>query len=379
MARAGPFLPGPRAQLAASGGGPLDGLSFAVKDLIDVAGQTTGGGNPDWLAAAAPAVATAPAVARLLAAGACMAGRTISDELAFSLEGANAHYGTPKNPACPGRLPGGSSSGSAVAVAAGLVDFALGTDTGGSVRVPAAFCGVHGFRPSHGRIPLDGVLPFAPSYDTVGWFAREAETLARVGGVLLGPEEAAPIRHLLVARDAFDLADEAVATILAETVATWGGGADIDVFEDRTMDWLEAYRVLQGWEVHRGLGPRIAALRPRFGPAIAARFAEAAAITEAERWRPFRQACQRRLETLLPPGTALLLPTAPTPALPISAPAAEIGAFYRRALTIGSIAGHAGLPQRQIPAGTVDGCPVGLSLVGRAGSDLALLAAMPGR
>ena len=103
----------------------------------------------------------------------------MTDELAFSLEGRNVHYPDLINPICPDRLPGGSSSGSAVAVAAGQTDFALGTDTGGSVRVPANFLGLFGFRPSHGALSLDGVVPFAPSYDTVGWLARDAALLAR--------------------------------------------------------------------------------------------------------------------------------------------------------------------------------------------------------
>ena len=180
------FLAGPRAHLAPTGSGALDGLTFAVKDNIDTLGSVTGAGNPAWRAAHRPAVRSAECVTRLLAAGATMVGKTLSDELAFSLEGRNAWDGTPVNPAVPGALPGGSSSGSASVVAAGLVDFALGTDTGGSVRVPASFCGVYGFRPTHGRVSLDGVVPLAASYDTVGWLARSGAVLARVGAVLLG-------------------------------------------------------------------------------------------------------------------------------------------------------------------------------------------------
>ena len=146
----------------ATGAGLLDGLTFALKDLIDVAGCRTGAGNPDWLARQSPAERSATVVEKTLAAGATLVGKTITDELAFSLEGRNVHYGSPINPACPDRMCGGSSSGSGVAVAAGLVDFAIGTDTGGSVRVPASFLGVFGFRPSHGAVSLDGVVPFAP-------------------------------------------------------------------------------------------------------------------------------------------------------------------------------------------------------------------------
>jgi len=196
----GAFVAGPRVVLDGAPDGALAGLSFASKDLIDVAGTVTGGGNPDWRRTHQAAARHAPLIETLLGAGARLIGKTVTDELAFSLEGANAHDGTPTNPRCPDRLPGGSSSGSAVAVAAGLADFALGTDTGGSVRVPASFCGVFGFRPSHGAVPLDGVLPFAPSYDTIGWFAREGSMLARVGRALLGGgSETAPTSAIAAA------------------------------------------------------------------------------------------------------------------------------------------------------------------------------------
>lgn len=131
-------------------------------------GYVTGFGNPDWARTHPPAKTTAPTVLALLRAGATSVGKTVMDEMAYSINGENAHYGTPKNPCASDRIPGGSSSGSAVAVGANLVDFSLGTDTGGSVRVPAAFCKIHGFRPSHGVVSVDGVIPMAQSFDTVG-------------------------------------------------------------------------------------------------------------------------------------------------------------------------------------------------------------------
>ena len=173
------------AALKGAPGGPLAGLTFAAKDLFDIAGHVTGAGNPDWLRLHTPAPRTAPVVQTLLDAGADMVGKTHTDELSRGIFGENAHYGTPTNPRAPGRVPGGSSSGSAAAVAGGLVDFALGTDTGGSVRIPASFCGIFGIRPTHGRLSLDGVVGQAPSFDTVGWLARDADLLARVGAVLL--------------------------------------------------------------------------------------------------------------------------------------------------------------------------------------------------
>jgi len=159
--------------------GPLAGLAFAAKDAFEIAGARTGFGQPDWLRTHEPATDTADAVKRVLAAGADMTGKTHCDELCYSLTGENVHFGTPVNVNAPGLVPGGSSNGSAAAVAGGLVDAALGTDTGGSVRVPECFCGLFGIRPSHDRISLAGVVGQAPSFDTIGWFARDGDLIAR--------------------------------------------------------------------------------------------------------------------------------------------------------------------------------------------------------
>ena len=211
-------------RLAGAAGGPLAGLTFAAKDLFDVAGHVTGAGNPDWLASHPPAARTAPVVQRLVDAGATMIGKTHTDELSRGIFGENAHYGTPINPKAPDRVPGGSSSGSAAAVAGGLVDFALGTDTGGSVRVPASFCGLYGIRPTHGRLPFDGVMAQAPSFDTIGWFAREPQLLARIATVLLGIEPARTLpRRLVVAEDAFAIAEPDNARALKPAVDKLAG------------------------------------------------------------------------------------------------------------------------------------------------------------
>jgi amidase len=371
----GAFVPGPPCERAPTGRGLLDGLTFAVKDLIDVAGCRTGGGNPDWLDGQIPAARSAPVVDALLAAGARLVGKTITDELAFGLDGVNAHYGTPINPACPDRMPGGSSSGSAVAVAGGLADFALGTDTGGSVRVPAGFVGVFGFRPTHGHIRLTGVVPFAPSYDTIGWFARNADTLALVGEILLPHREVRPIGRLLIARDAFALADTGVARALHAVCDEWEIAGEVSVFDGCEAEWAACYRVLQGAEIWRGLRAWISSAQPRFGEAIAARFADAATITpdQVVHYGPVREALGARLRSILRPDTALLIPTTPCVALPKAAPRSVIADFYRRALALTSIAGHAGAPQVTLPVASYDGCPVGLSLVGVPGSDRALL------
>ena len=190
----GALVPHGHVEIAGRTAGPLAGVSFAVKDIFDVAGTVTGCGNPDWLAGHGAAERHAPAVQMLLDAGGRLVGKTVTEELAFSAVGINPHYGTPRNSAAPGRVPGGSSSGSAAAVGGGLVALALGSDTGGSVRVPASYNGIYGMRPSHGRISLAGVMPLAPSFDTVGWFARDPQLLATAGRVLLDDWASAPRR-----------------------------------------------------------------------------------------------------------------------------------------------------------------------------------------
>jgi len=353
-------------------------LSCAVKDLIDVAGTVTGCGNPDWARTHRPARGTATCVRRLLAAGAGLAGKTVTDELAFSLEGRNTHHGTPVNPRAPGRVPGGSSSGSASAVAGGAADIGLGTDTGGSVRVPAAFCGIYGFRPSHGRVPLDGVMPLAPSYDTVGWLAARLTTLIRASEALL--EEAVPrlrtLPDLICPSDAWQLADRRTRPTL-RLLADRLGAQPARLYDRPMSDSWACYRAVQGyeiWRTHRGWIERV---RPRFGSSIAARFADAATIT-AVQYRAMRRvraelaaAATEQTRT----GALLLVPTAPGIALRRDVSPATLAGFYPRALALGAIAGHAGLPQVTLPAAAWRGFPLGISLIGARGEDARLLAA----
>ena len=372
----GAFVPGPRTQVAPSGSGALDGLTFVVKDLIDVAGTITGGGNPDWHGQQQPAATSAVVVQRFLQAGAALVGKTVTDELAFSLEGENEHYGTPINPRCPDRLPGGSSSGSAVAVAAGLADLGLGTDTGGSVRVPASFCGLYGFRPTHGRVPLQGVIPFAPIFDTVGLFARDAAQLRTGAGALLQthPVEKRPVR-LLLAADAFALADPEARSPLREAAAGLGIADEIEIYGGRAPEYVEAYTTLQGLDVMRSLGVFLGS-SPRFGATIAPRFEGAQALDPAlePAWRAWRRDMAARMRALLPSGTLLLLPTTPGIAPLRFLRDADAGRFYRAALTLCSVAGLAGLPVVTLPAASLEGCPLGLSVIAGPGEDEALLA-----
>ncbi len=377
----GAFCPYPAFQVAPTGPGLLDGLDFAVKDLFDVAGVPTGAGSPEWLATHPVPTETAPAVSRLLAAGARIVGKTRTDELAYSLAGENAHYGTPINPKAPDRMPGGSSSGSAVAAAGGLVDFAIGSDTGGSVRLPASFCGVYGIRPTHGRIALDHVVPLAPAFDTVGWFAADADVFERVGAVYFpGPTPALPGDALLVAEDAFALAGpevaEALASAIARVSARFRETRRIAAAPGELGALREVFRILQAREAWAAQGAWIEATRPKLGPGVAERFRFAATVgaEAAATAATARAAFASCIHDRLAGGAVLCLPSAPGPALRRGAPPTEIEAFRARALAILSIAGLAGLPQVSLPLAEIDGAPVGLSLAAAPGSDRALLA-----
>jgi amidase len=380
----GAFVPHGRFQIAGAAAGPLARLRLAVKDTYDIAGHHTGAGNPDWLATHERATRNARVVDMLLAAGADIVGKTMSDELAYSLNGENHHYGTPINPVTPDRIPGGSSCGSAVAVAAGLCDIGLGGDTAGSIRLPAAFCGAWGFRPTHDAVPTDGVVPLAPSYDTVGWIAPDPGILARVGDVLLPSDRDAGLpTRLLFADDAWALANPEVRDALharLPSIAAYFDRIEKHVLaEDGLLNWQQAFRVIQGREVWAAHGDWIKTHAPRFGPGVRERFqwastisAEAAEAAEAER-RRIAAVLDKLLEDAI-----LCIPTVSFVAPLKGSPSTEDE--RTRALCLLSIAGLGRLPQLAIPAGRANGCAVGLSLIGARGTDYALLecaAALP--
>jgi amidase len=369
------------AYLQGVAGGPLSDLTFAAKDIFDVVGYVTGGGNPDWKATHEAARRTAWVVSVLVAAGATMVGKTITDEITRGIFGENAHYGTPQNPRAPGRVPGGSSSGSASAVAGGLVDFALGSDTGGSVRVPSSFCGLYGLRPTHGRILLDGILLQAPSYDTIGWFARDPGLLAKVGSVLLQREiRAVRPRHLVIAEDAFEVADEAVQDALRPAVdhlaSLIGHCTTARLAPTRLSDWSSQQQILQGreaWETARDWIDRV---NPRFSFEVADRYRFASTISDAEveAARVSRQAIIDRMTAVLADGVVVCLPTTPTPAPLRGERLSARDALRPRISTLTCVAGTTGTPQINLPLAEVDGLPVGLSLLGARGSDEVLIA-----
>ena len=364
------------AYLKGASGGPLSGLSFAAKDIFDVAGHVTGGGNPDWKATHAPAEETAWVVQALVDAGATMEGKTITDELTRGIFGENVHYGTPVNPKAPGRVPGGSSSGSASAVAGGLVDFALGSDTGGSVRVPSSFCGLYGLRPTHGHISFAGFMIQASSFDTIGWFARDMTTFSRVGEVVLqtqvGPAEP---QELVIAQDAFLLAEPAVDAALRAAVDVIGGMIGHTRTErlapSSLAEWSQQQQVLQSREAWEAAGDWIEEVNPRFSFEVAERYITARTVTDAqiEEGQAARDAVVQRMNVLVPDGSIACLPTTIAPAPLLRQSVSERRDLRAKNSALTCIAGLTGRPQINLPVAEVDGLPVGLSLLGPRGGD----------
>jgi amidase len=380
----GALVPGWEPAETETGDGPLAGLRVVVKDVINVAGSVTGGGNPDWAAAHTPANASAATVSALTGAGASLAGKGQCAELAFSLSGDNVHFGMPTNPAAPDRDPGGSTSGPASAVAGGLCELGLGTDTLGSIRVPASYCGVYGFRPTHGRIPTEGVMPLAQSFDTVGLLAADPGHLIRAAEVLLGADAGttSPPSRLLISPTLLSAAEDEVAEAARaganDLTARLGAElSETNLFDDAPTpeDGMAAFNVLQGVQVWRNYGEWVESTSPSLGPDIAARLERAASFgpNDVAAAEPAARAVGAAVARL-GPDEALVLPSTGTPA-----PGREAGADERErargsAGQLTSIATLAGAPAISLPLLHI-GEPVGLSLVGAPGSDLSLLAA----
>lgn len=372
-----------------SPGGPLSDIDVAVKDLFDVAGAVTGAGNP-WLAAQPPATADAAAVDALSAAGATIALKTATDELAMGMFGVNTHYGTPPNPAAPDRVPGGSSSGSASAVAAGDVTFGLGTDTGGSIRVPAAFCGIVGLRPTHGRIDIAGVRPMAARFDTVGLLARDVATIRRVWPVLATPTASSSglrtVRALVLLTDLLDVATAPVAAITRDLAAQWADRTGLELREERLVvdplphDLREVFWPLMSRALWESNGAWFTTQQPAVGEGIGERIVAAGQVTdeEVDRAERLRDVLVGRLADLLVDAVAVL-PTTMDAAPLRTASHADLMAYRDRNLALVVPASLTGAPQVTLPAGTVHDpgagtdAPVGVSLLGVPGDDETLL------
>lgn len=364
-----------------AGHGPLKGMTFAAKDLFDVAGHPTGAGNPSWLATHPVPENTNPTIQRLLDAGATLVGKTLTDELAYSIHGDNAHYGTPINTAAPDRVTGGSSSGSAAAVTAQLCDFALGTDTGGSTRVPASYCGIWGLRTTHGLLPNKHMVPLAPGYDTTTWLAHDPAVFEAVGKVLLPQTADTRLSHVILGQDLLEQADpalqEAAQRVFAQLSAELATQEQCPVAPDGTTleDLRKTYitaSAYEAWQVH---GQWISEHHPVFSPAIQGRWDMARATTApaAEAALQAQAAFRQHIRNLIGNHGVVILPSASSVAPLRDASAADIDEVRARTFRITSVGGLSGLPQVSIPFLDKEGLPIGVSLLGPAGSDVALI------
>jgi amidase len=374
------FMPYPPVAVAHAADGPLAGYTFAAKDLFDVAGYPTGGGNPTVLAMSGIKQRTAPTIQRLLDAGAELVGKAHTNEMAFSMSGKNAHYGTPRNGAAPERIPGGSSSGSASAVSNGLCDFAMGSDTGGSVRTPASYCGLYGLRPSHGRVSLEQTQALCESMDTAGYFTRDARLFGRVGECLLGTDPAPlPAEPQVVIGEALfamlrPAALDALAPALAQISRVVGELRPLQGELPSLDQAYWAFRYIQGREAWLAQGEFIERHGLALGPDVAARFAWSKAVTDQQ----YAEACALR-ETFTAAWEALLgnrvlvMPTVPDIAPLLTAQDEEIEEARRISHHLLAIAVLCRMPQLNMPLASKDGAPLGISLLGPRGSDLSLV------
>ena len=365
--------------------GPLSGLDVAVKDVFSVAGYRRAAGVPGFLAESMPATRHADALAALIASGAAVRGIAHTDEFAYSLVGRNTHYGTPPNAAVPGAIPGGSSSGPAAAVGLGLADIGLGTDTAGSIRIPASYQGLWGLRTTHGSVSIDGMVPLAPSFDTIGLLTRNPETLAAASRALLGsvrmPGDWLDQSELVIDRDLLSVLGDGVRALFRAGLERVSDNVDRPLGHVRLGDPVlraETARLIQAAEAWRQHGGWLTTHPGAVGRDVLERFATAADVDEEteRRARLTLSGLRAELDEQLA-GRILVLPSAASPAPPLTSNAAELNEVRRSTLKLTSVAGVGGYPALSVPGLVMTtlhaSAPVGLSLIGPRGSDLALV------
>ena len=358
---------------------PLSNFSFGIKDIFDVAGFPTAFGSPDWLNTHPLATQTAPAVLDLVQQGATLIGKTHTDELTYSILGINAHYGTPTNPNYPSRIPGGSSSGSAVSVAGKLVDFAIGSDTGGSVRTPASFCGIYGMRPTHGRISLENARPLAKSFDTLGWFSRDPEILFEVGKSLLKEELKSNTQAIEVVapKQAWEIVPEGLRRLALKRVQEIFVRNNIinkDLPSLNLQAWANTFSIIQASEIWQEHGAWASRHFENLGPGIKDRFLFASKIDPsiAAQALDERIKIQALLNSILD-STFLLIPTVADIAPFLNSTKNQLEDFRQKSFQLLCIAGLGGLPQISLPVVSSSEGALGISLVGPKDSDMELL------
>ena len=372
--------------------GDLAGLPISVKDLFDVTGEVTHAGSV-VLSDQPPAHADAEAVQRLRRAGAVITGHTNMTEFAYSGLGLNPHYGTPPNPMDSGRIPGGSSSGAAVSVACGMAAAALGTDTGGSVRIPAALCGLTGFKPTQGRVPRSGLLPLSPTLDSIGPIAPTTDCCARIDAVLAGepPQPLEPmavkgLRLISPSRYVLEDMDDAVAGTFQRALGALSkNGALISTqpFEIfARLPQLEhngGFTAAECYQTHRQW---LATRAAEYDPRVRARIECGASISAADYLDSHRLRAElmQTADCQMTACDALIMPTVPIVAprftdVESDAAYARINALILRNTELANLLGLCAIT---LPCHRSGELPVGLMLVGRSNNDRVLLSVAAG-
>jgi amidase len=358
--------------------GILSKLNFVLKDMCNIKGLKTSCGNPDFHNFCEPATKNALFLDKVLNDGATLCGITVCDEFFYSVIGENNHYGTPQNLEAPNCVPGGSSSGSAAALTTNNYDFSIGSDTGGSVRVPASFCGLLGIRPTHNRINPDGVYPMAPSFDTIGWFAKDIEIFNKVGKVLLNENIKTKkiFNKFVIASDLLDLVDEDIKTQFYDYCnKKFPDIQKIKLSQFSKSDIANNFRIIQGGEIKDNFVPWINKNNPIISPEINSRIIMASNISNDEITNAdlFRKSLISEINKTLPEGDIAIFPTTPFSAPHCGQSDTDLGADRKKIMEITSIAGMTSRPEISIPIFKGKTGPVGFSILGWKNSDEILL------
>ncbi len=358
--------------------GNLKNLKFVLKDMCDIKNIKTSCGNPDFYKACEPAKKHAEFLSNILSEGAILEGITICDEFFYSVIGENSHYGTPKNLNAPNCVPGGSSSGSAAALTTDLFDFSIGSDTGGSVRVPASFCGLLGIRPTHGRINANGVYPMAPSFDTIGWFSNNIKTFQKIGEVLLDKNENENItfNQFVIAEDLLELVDTDIKNQFNSYYKELHPNIKhIRLSKFSKSEIADNFRILQAGEIKEHVIPWIEKNKPKISLEINSRIEMASEILplEIDAAKTFRQEIISEINNSLPEGDIAIFPTTPFSAPKCGQSDQDLGSDRKKIMEMTSIAGMTSRPQISIPKFKGKTGPVGISILGWQNSDEILL------
>ena len=358
--------------------GPLSDLTFVVKDMCEIKGFKSSCGNPDFYEKCLPADDFAPFLKDILNKGATLKGITICDEFFYSLIGENGHYGTPANLNAPGCVPGGSSSGSAAALTTNLYDFSIGSDTGGSVRVPASFCGLLGIRPTHNRINTKGVYPMAPTFDTIGWFAKDVNTFKKVGFSVLNHNDKTKtsFKDFVIAEDILELANSDIINLFNNYINNSFPEIKKIRLSKHNKDVIaDNFRILQGGEIVENVIPWILKNKPKISPEINNRIEMAMKITtdEINKAQKFRENLKLEIDKSLPKGIIALFPTTPFSSPKCGLSDEQLASHRKKLMEFTSIAGMTSRPQISMPKFKDNTGPIGISLLGWQYSDEVLL------